>query len=90
MIHQIKDFLISRVYSYENNNIKKVLLLEPTDITDVYNVYDNNDYPNTKIGIAHIPNLKVSTYCRENITELKKCQCSFSKQFNKWIPLNII
>jgi hypothetical protein len=86
MIHQIKDFLSSRVYSYENNSIKKVLILEPTDITDVFYIYDND----SKLGIAHIPNLKVSTYCRENITEKKKCLCSFSKQFNKWIPLSII
>jgi hypothetical protein len=90
MIHQIKEFLTSRVYSYENNNIKKVLLLEPTDITDVYYVYDNHEHPDSKIGVAHIPNLKVSNYCRENITELKKCLCTFSKQFNKWIPLNIV
>jgi hypothetical protein len=86
MIFQIKEFLSSRVYSYENNSMKKVLELEPTDITDVYYVYDND----SKLGIAHIPNLKVSNYCRENINEKKKCLCSFSKQFNKWIPLNIV
>jgi hypothetical protein len=94
MIHQIKEFLTSRIYSYENNSNKKVLLLEPTDITDVYYVYDyhisdTNDNQNSKIGVAHIPNLKVSNYCRENITKLTKCICTFSKQFNKWIPLNI-
>ncbi len=86
MIYQIKEFLSSRVYSYENNSIKKILELEPTDITDVYYVYDND----SKLGIAHIPNLKVSNYCRENINEKKKCVCCFSKQFNKWIPLNIV
>jgi hypothetical protein len=88
MIHEIKEFLSSRIYSYENNSIKKILIIEPTEITDVFNVYDNNE--DTKLGIAHIPNLKVSNYCRENITEKKKCLCCFSKQFNKWIPLNIV
>lgn len=85
MIHQIKEFLSSRIYSYENNN-KKVLDVEPTDMSDVFYIYENDN----KLGIAHIPNFKVSTYCRENITEKKKCVCCFSKQFNKWIPLNIV
>jgi hypothetical protein len=94
MIHEIKNFLTSRVYSYETNGIKKILIIEPTEITDVYNLYDNNndnhDYNQDKLGIAHIPNYKVSTYCRENIKNKIKCLCIFNKQFNKWIPLNII
>ena len=89
MIHEIKNFLNSRIYSYENNGIKKILYLEPTDLSDVYYVYDDNDN-NNKLGIAHIPNYKVSTYCRENITEKKKCLCIYYKQFNKWIPLNLV
>ena len=88
MIHEIKNFLSSRTYSYENNGIKKVLTIEPTTITDVFNLYDTNN--SDKIGIAHIPNFKISTYCRENITEKQKCLCIFNKQFNKWIPLNIV
>ena len=85
MIHEIKEFLSSRTYSYENGNIKKVLIIEPSDITDVFYIYENDD----KIGIAHIPNYKVSTYCRENIKEKVKCLCIFNKQFNKWIPLKV-
>lgn len=85
MIFQITDFLKSRVYSYETNGKKKLLIIEPTNISDVYNVYDNNE----KLGIAHIPNYKISTYCYENIKEKTKCMCVFNKQFNKWIPLNI-
>jgi hypothetical protein len=89
MINQITDYLKARIYSYENLNLKKVLYVEPTNITDVYNVYENNN-SSDKLGIAHIPNYKVSTYCRENIKEKIKCMCVFYKQFNKWIPLNII
>ncbi len=85
MIHQIKQFLESRVYSYENNSIKKILEIEPTNITDVYNVYEDSD----KIGIAHIPNLKVSRYCKENIKQKTKCVCVLYKQLNRWIPLKI-
>jgi hypothetical protein len=86
MINEITDFLTSRIYSYENSNIKKVLYVEPTNITDVFYVYENNE----KLGVAHIPNYKVSTYCRENIKEKTKCMCAFYKPFNKWIPLNTI
>ncbi len=86
MIYQVKEFLTSRIYSYENNGIKKILEIEPTDISDVFYIYEND----SKIGIAHIPNYKISTYCRENITEKMKCLCCFSKQFNKWIPLKIV
>ncbi len=85
MIHQIKQFLESRVYSYENNSVKKILDVEPTNITDVYNVYEKSE----KIGIAHIPNLKISVYCKENIKEKTKCVCVLHKQFNRWIPLKI-
>jgi hypothetical protein len=90
MIHEIKSFLTSRVYSYENNGIKKILIIEPTEITDVYNLYNTEDTDNDKLGIAHIPNYKVSTYCRENIKDKVKCLCIFNKQFNKWIPLNLV
>jgi hypothetical protein len=86
MIHEIKQFLTDRTYSYETNGIKKVLFIEPTEITDVFNLYENEN----KIGIAHIPNYKVSTYCRENIKDKIKCLCIFNKNFNKWIPLNIV
>ncbi len=85
MIHQIKEFLESRVYSYEINGVTKILDVEPTNITDVYNVYEDNK----KIGIAHVPNLKVSKYCKQNIKQKTKCVCILHKQFNRWIPLKI-
>ncbi len=85
MIHQIKEFLCSRKYSYETDGVKKVLYIEPTNITDVFNVYEMNE----RIGIAHIPNLKISAYCRDNIKEKTKCLCILNKQFNKWIPLKV-
>ena len=90
MIHQIKEFLLNRTYSYETNGVKKQLMIESTSITDVYNLYEVDNNKDNKIGIAHIPNYKVSRYCNENIKEKVKCLCIFNKQFNKWIPLNII
>jgi hypothetical protein len=65
-------------------------MIEPSGITDVYNLYEVENKDNQKIGIAHIPNYKVSTFCGENIKEKVKCLCIFNKQFNKWIPLNVI
>ena len=97
MIHDLKNFLLSRTYSYELNGKKKNLLVERTEITDVYNVYDTNtllpEYSNNtseKLGIAHIPNMKVSHYCNKHIKEKEICMCIFHNDFNKWIPLKVI
>ena len=55
--------------------------------SDVYNLYDNDE----KIGIALIPNLKISHYCLKNITTKPvQCSCVYSNKFQKWIPLNVI
>ena len=62
MIHEIKKFLISRTYPYESNGKKKILVIESTNIPDVFNVYESNE----KIGIAHVPNIKTSIFCKEN------------------------
>ena len=89
IIYNFKEFLNSRTYSYEKELKKKILLIKKTDIPDVYNLYEKKENP--KIGIAHIPNLKISHYCLKNIgTEMIQCNCVFSNKFQKWIPLNII
>ena len=87
MIHDLKNFLMSRVYSYETNGKKKNLLLKKTPISDVYELYDNND--DDKLGIAHIPSIKISNYCNENVNDINIFECVYSKEFNKWIPLKI-
>ena len=89
MIHDLKNFLISRNYSYETNGKKKNMYVEKTEISDVYNIYDTN-MKEDKIGIAHIPNIKISQYCYENIKNKELCQCIYHKDFSKWIPLKII
>lgn len=89
IIYNFKDFLKSRTYSYEKETKKKILLIKKTDIPDVYNLYENKNNP--KIGIAHIPNLKISHYCLKNIgIDFIECNCVFSNKFQKWIPLNIM
>ena len=89
MIHDLKNFLLSREYSYETNGKKKNLLVKKTIISDVYDLYDTSSN-DEKVGIAHIPNIKISQYCYENIKDESICQCIFSKDFNKWIPLKVM
>jgi phage pi2 protein 07 len=83
------DFLKARTYSYENENKKKILYITKTDIPDVYDLFENKN--DSKIGIAHIPNLKISHYCKENIIEpFTKVCCIYNNKFDKWIPINVI
>ena len=69
LIKDFVDFLKVRKYSYENGRTK-ILVLEKTDITDVYNVYTINE--SEKLGIAHIPNLRISSMCNEYFQHKQK------------------
>jgi hypothetical protein len=89
LIYNFTEFLKSRVYSYEKENKHKVFLISKTSIPDVYDLYNKKDEP--KIGIAHIPNLKISQYCANNIINpYTKVNCVYNSEFDKWIPLNIL
>lgn len=89
LICNFTDFLKSRVYSYEKENKHRIFLISKTSIPDVYELYNKKNEP--KIGIAHIPNLKISHYCANNInTPFTKVNCVYNNDFDKWIPLNII
>lgn len=88
----ITDFtnaLKNRTYEYESNGIKKKLWLKRTAITEVYNVY-NKKSDDKKLGIAHIPNLKISQLCNEKINSDKILfNCVYHKKFEKWIPVSL-
>ena len=89
IIYNFTDFLKSRVYSYEKENKHKIFLISKTSIPDVYELYNKKDEP--KYGIAHIPNLKISQYCDDNIkSPFTKVNCVYNQDFDKWIPLSII
>lgn len=89
LIVNFNNILLSRTYSYEIEGKIKNLYLTKSDIHDVYNIYEQID--DNKIGIAHIPNLKISHYCVEHVTNTPKLfKCIFNTKFNKWIPLSII
>jgi hypothetical protein len=99
IINNYVNFLKSREYSYESNGKNKNFFLSKTNIPDVYNLHeiDTNDKSelgnssNFKIGIACIPNLKISQMCEELINDYPvKFNCIYCNKFNKWIPLNKI
>ena len=89
LISNMVQYLKQRSYSYEKNGKFRKLWLKNTDIPDVYDVFERNSCDN-KLGIAHIPNLKTSHMCNNNINDLDiKCfECIFNNNFKKWIPLN--
>jgi hypothetical protein len=87
IITNFVNFLKNRIYSYEENGKTKNLLLSKTEITDVYDIFDNTE----KLGIALIPNLRISHMCSELITDKPiKFKCVYCDKFKKWIPLNPI
>jgi hypothetical protein len=95
------EYLKSRKYSYEEEKKTKELWLIKTITADVYDVYELHHKHNIeqfnilsegiKLGIALIPNLKISHLC-DSIINDKPCkfQCVFSNKFKKWIPLKFI
>lgn len=89
LISNFNQFLESRSYSYEKNNKQKIFYICKTDIPDVYNLYNKKNEP--KVGIAHIPNLKISHYCNLNIPKtLVKVNCVYHSKFDKWIPVQLV
>jgi hypothetical protein len=86
IIHDFVNFLKSRTYSYESGSKTKQFWLSRTPIPDVYDLMEKES--GDKIGIALIPNLKISLMCDSLIqTTPVKFNCIFSTKFKKWIPL---
>jgi hypothetical protein len=89
MIHDFVDYLKNRTYSYETDGNKKHLLLSRTEIADVYSVFDKDN--TERLGIAHIPSLKISHYCNQHIkNEPILFNCVYCTKFRKWIPISMV
>lgn len=89
VIKDFVDFLKSRTYSYESTGKTKILWLSRTIIPDVYDIAEKEN--GNKLGIAMIPNLKISQMCDEIINDKPvKFNCVFSPKFKKYIPVNVI
>lgn len=77
------------------DNNYKILWITKSDDVDVYKLYDNeNTISSNSIGIAFIPNLKISKEMRlafkdKNISNPIKYKCIFNNIFNKYQPLEI-
>jgi hypothetical protein len=89
MIYNFVDFIKTRTYSYEKGNKTRNFWLRKSDIPDVYNLSDKDD--SERIGIAHIPNIRISHLCNEHIKEDTpiKFNCTYHTKFKKWVPISI-
>ena len=71
-------------FTLKTNNIKSVI---KTDLPDIYKVKEDNKY-------LSIQSIKQSHMIRDvfkdtNLNFSKSIRCSYSKEFDKWIPLSI-
>ena len=90
LITNMVEYLKARTYSYETGGKVRKLWLKNTEIPDVYDIFEDNS-SNSKLGIAHVPNLKISHMCKENVSsDFKKFECVYDKNFKKWIPINVL
>ena len=88
LIINLTEYLKCREYSYESSGKSKKLWIKNTEIPDVYDVHE--DAEENKIGIAHIPNIKISHMCKDLVTnDPVKFNCKFDKNFKKWIPISL-
>lgn len=90
LVRDLCSYLKSRVNTSINdftNEKQKEFYLKKSDIIDVYHLYEKLGEKN--IGIAHIPNLKISQelYNIFKTEDIRKFNCYYNKQFNKWVPL---
>ena len=81
------NVLLNRNYPYYHGNKIENYWIGKTSIPDVYNVYINEKELDP-LGIACIPNLKISKLCDQLINEkLEKFECIYVNKFKKWMPI---
>lgn len=89
MIYNFVEYIKTRTYSYEKGNKTRKYWLSKSNIPDVYNISEKED--SERLGIAHIPNLKISHLCDDQVKEDKQCRfnCVYHTKFKKWVPVNV-
>lgn len=91
-----------RTETQQDTELESDFILKITRTSDVYEVYkyiqqnDNNIINlykqilnENRLGIAHIPDIKTSHYCKEQSkkSSMFVLKCRFNKKFNKWQPI---
>jgi hypothetical protein len=89
LIYNFVDYLKARTYSYEKGNKTRQFYLCKSNIPDVYNYSEKEN--GERLGIVHIPSIKISHLCVDNIGENQyvKFNCVYHTKFKKWIPVNL-
>ena len=85
MISTIPD---SQYIEKENEKTLKII---KSAIPDIYDLYDTD----VKLGIAYIPNIKISSMLNEFFSKDEKVidtnvKCVFHNHFERWIPVEIV
>lgn len=85
------------ISNYHEPNMIQEFVIKKTNLTDVFELYhyENQDkiylniVPDNRVGIAHIPDIKTSQYCKKNGLEKEIFiqKCIFNNKFKKWIPI---
>jgi len=88
-----------RVETQQDSDFKNKFVLKKTKVADVFEVYNClpqytnklylNIYDQNRIGVAHIPDIKTSKYCKNkgNQHEIFVNECIYNNKFNKWQPV---
>lgn len=92
IVRDLPSYLKSRVCldeEFMKDKRQKVYWLRKTDIPDVY--YLQNEKESEQIGIALVPNLKISFMLNEKFEDnsILKFNCYYEKLFKKWVPYQI-
>jgi len=82
-----------------NDDVKTLTLkVRKTDTCDVFNLYSGSVLPNktfkyTKIGLAYLPTMDSSIFCRDAFTQSNNTDilmdCKYDEPKNGWIPVSI-
>jgi hypothetical protein len=81
-----------------DGQFENTFVLRKTKIADVFEIYNHlyqaprlymNIYDGNKVGIAHIPNINTSYYCKKKGDQLELFvnKCIYNVQFKKWQPI---
>ena len=85
------------ISNHHEPNMIQEFIIKKTSLTDVFELYhyENQDkiylniVPDNRVGIAHIPDIRTSQYCKKIGLEKEIFiqKCIFNNKFKKWVPI---